>query len=600
MSAKTLFVEGKSSLANRRAKPLLKDATHLLFGSVVFEREYRKSADGEAFVARGGTIIPHVTIDGEIDRRLYPVAANISDIWLEASKYCARAIKEKPHFLVNEGTHAAVRMALVDRVVSQMRKLVNLSLHAEGEISLVWPTESGAKCAVQFLETAGRSVTDAIGLRKSQFVTRDRPYVKLPTTYRPLPSYPALECNDDVVIITNLNDKQYRSATLELTTELHQRGISSVVLAGVIDGILGEDVPLPPSARVLFKNRSEEDIEFSLRDITLMNAISSRAYRNMLQSDEAWVRGAAGTITNYMQSHLLPLCWYAESLQDNFHLAMPAIRYAMAMPGRYVDSRLATQAAAEHEVPNLDIQAGIIGATERFFAPAAEHALCMDPASHEIYRNHLKWTGPLEMVGSLRLDWELRPYRRMKKKDARSALGYGRAKTLLLATQPVGPELSQSLFLKVLRAIDHADGWKLVIKLHPNEDDTAERRYQTLADDLGIPARITREGASLEHVVAADAVATYFSTVGLEAFCLGKPVFRVKAASDVPFDLVGVGAAVEATAPLELASMLTAGAVATADPDHPLRTASAAVRTVDYAEKLAQKGYEIDLATAAE
>lgn len=214
-------------------------------------------------------------------------------------------------------------------------------------------------------------------------------------------------------------------------------------------------------------------------------------------------------------------------------------------PGRPLACNLLVAAAARSRKPSFELQSGPISRSRRTVPPTAAEVFAIDGESRETYRFLGRKDGVL-VIGSLRLDERLRPFRGVTKPEARQQLGLtGAARLWTIATQPILPQTMSALVALVLEAASRLPGTSVLIKLHPYESVRHEAAYRALLTrfpDQSI--QIDRQASSILAAIAADCVFTSYSTVGLEAFALGRTVVAVNTTgAPLPYDLARLGVA---------------------------------------------------------
>ncbi len=194
-------------------------------------------------------------------------------------------------------------------------------------------------------------------------------------------------------------------------------------------------------------------------------------------------------------------------------------------------------------VPSFDIQSGTFSRSSRYKKPGSKHVLAVDDFSRAVYVDYLGVDGSnVEVVGAPRIDDRLSAIRAFTKEQSREVIAVCDAdyKVLCLATQPYDIDLMSSMVRVACSFVELHDDWFLLVSMHPNENDAFANAYSSVLRSFDCSHRAVISRDNIYHNLnASDAVITYFSTAGLEAFCLDKPVlaYRPKDYSMVPFDL---------------------------------------------------------------
>ena len=246
----------------------------------------------------------------------------------------------------------------------------------------------------------------------------------------------------------------------------------------------------------------------------------------------------------------------------------------LVAPGRLTDAILFAEAANVAAVPTFEVQNGFLSANHRFITPSAETMFVSDQLSQKIYSGFLGMEeGSVKIVGSPRIDYRLEQARKLSTAEARSKLGLSpeqaRGELWVCATQPVGLDVMRSVVALVMAAIGRRAGALLLIKQHPDEDERYLELYEALARQNGLGDLLVRkEGDSALACVAADVVLTYFSSVGLEGFCLGRKSIAVNPfGTRPPFDLAELGVATEVADADQLLAVAGSRAAQLDDPE---------------------------------
>ncbi|MCM1564681.1 MAG: CDP-glycerol glycerophosphotransferase family protein [Dehalobacter sp.] len=200
-------------------------------------------------------------------------------------------------------------------------------------------------------------------------------------------------------------------------------------------------------------------------------------------------------------------------------------------------------------VASFDIQSGTFSRSGRYKKPGSTYVLAVDDFSRAVYVDYLGVNDSnVEVVGAPRIDARLSAIRAFTKEQSREAIAICDTtyNILCLATQPYDIDLMSSMVRVACDFLESHDDWFLLISMHPNENDAFANAYSAVLRNLDCSQRAVISRGNIYHNLnASDAVITYFSTAGLEAFCLDKPVlaYRPKDYSTVPFDLCELGVA---------------------------------------------------------
>jgi len=201
-------------------------------------------------------------------------------------------------------------------------------------------------------------------------------------------------------------------------------------------------------------------------------------------------------------------------------------------------------------VPSFEVQSGPWSKSKRFKAPLSKYILANDAFSKSIFVDYLG-VSPRKVlvVGSPRIDAKLSAIRQFSRQESMQfVLPYCSGRRILcIATQPYGLQIMQQMVTEVAKFVAaNSNEWLLLVNMHPNENDSYEKAYEIILSELiSAGNAFIRRGQIYHALNSSDAVVTYFSTSGMEAFCLNKSVYayRAKDNPEVPFDLCALGVA---------------------------------------------------------
>ncbi|EAT16128.1 hypothetical protein [Desulfuromonas acetoxidans] len=260
----------------------------------------------------------------------------------------------------------------------------------------------------------------------------------------------------------------------------------------------------------------------------------------------------------------------------------------VSSPGRIWTSQFLVKYLKE--VPSFEIQSGTLSRSRRFKRPNSKYVLAIEDFSKSVYVEYFRTDADLvEVVGSPRIDTRLSDIKRFTKYQSRRRI-YGkklRDKIICVATQPYGVDVMQSMVDACLRFLSTNCNYRLIISMHPSEKTEYEYSYRQSIKKFDLRNRaIVSHGNIYHNLNAADFVITYFSTAGLEAFCLGKQVLTYRSSSKaaVPFDLCSLGVARSFTTYRDLESLIVSGdgGVCLTEGLKRLRDGRSAERIVEY------------------
>lgn len=561
-----LYVEPQANYPAIIAQYLRHEPEQAVFiPNVEHARQFAEAA-AQAGISLEGRMIFYRSVNADIDNHLYGealvLAEKMVELLLETS-------------VVHPVSRRALEVALHDRFVAILRgpyELRRLRDRSNASFRMVLRPSTSAVAARQFCrETPGTVIEDRHLGRKPaddpelQNMQRMLPGERLaiPATY----DFERLERvakPGTVLYFTNIRDKQYRNTSLPVVKAIAQWRDAYVLMTNYADqGELAAENEIPVE-RVFTKEMAARRIErAALPDGYCESQFMclEKFERFCLGHWYAIVRALAGYFVDYLGKQLIPLLMFLNELRERMAPVVKGCATVAVLPGRYLEAGLIVGLANEAGVPTVEIQSGTISPTARFVKPAAKDVLCIDTFSHQVYAQAQRHPS-VHIVGSPKIDFDVGPFRGVTREQARAEIEelapYRDARILTLATQPIGVRDSSDIVRVVIEALTDTPEVVLLVKQHPNEDDTYTEAYLTIARDCGHERIVVSKTINVHRaIIAANEVLTYYSTVGLEAFALNRTAICVNPFSRrPPFDLVVMGVAHEVTNAVELAVLL--------------------------------------------
>lgn len=258
---------------------------------------------------------------------------------------------------------------------------------------------------------------------------------------------------------------------------------------------------------------------------------------------------------------LMPVLHFSACTQRAALVLLPNVASVVVAPGRLMEAMALIDVANAFDVPTYEIQAGPISA-RRALPPNAQKVFCIDGVSVKTYSEGFGVASDrLLMTGSPRIQELVAPMRRLSKARARAVLGrtlpMSGKRLLVVATQPVGVKTCVKVVRLVLEGCRACSDVQILIKPHPGEPQDYLDAYAALAADYERVSVAPRGSNPYLLTRACDWLATYASTLGLEAAELDTPVIVINPFDTrPPYDLKAAGVAVEANSREELAAIL--------------------------------------------
>ncbi len=534
---------------------------------LVFKRrdDYEFFLDRRPSNSENNRIFLLPTIDHFIDDSVYEVSGSI------AGRFLRKLISElsnNGNFESFIGPLKAVETSFMDRVQIWTRAsiflnrfidihgieegfIVTKGVQASNILAFLISEESKITCSVlSDLNYNGPvSINDLAGKRWS-----------LPEKAK-VSGYSFLETespNGVLLYAGNLKDPQYRDTAIPVLNGLSEHIKSRIVvmdsaMSGVDSEISGEKI-LRPVLRD-FSDDSLEDFKLCF-DSAFKGVLENSCSEKKDELLHLFVLLSSRHSLFKLTADCFALKTSVESLREKVD-----VKALISSPGRLWFAQCLV--GCMPEIPSFEIQGGILSRTPRYRKPISEYLLAVDDYSKEIYCEYLGFENDfVHVVGAPRIDAKLSEVRKRLPSESRTFLGFPEdAKLLCVATQPFGTQLMEVMVREAAKILnsDH-ENWHLVVSMHPNETVEYEAAYKRILAEYFSSgrARISR-GDIYNWMNAADGVVTYFSTSGLEAFCLGRCVFsfRQPGNDSVPFDLCKLGVARPFASGEELQNLLS-------------------------------------------
>ncbi len=530
-------------------------------------------------------IVEYRTINSDYDATLYAKGMEFAIHTFEALQSAYRDGYGTPLWKLAPEMQEPFSIGMMDRLVSQMRPLLELRI-AMGEVDatqliyLIRPSPYGYaiyRSAFAMLEDIDvianfqhNAERAAVHHMKASLDTVSAVPAKLHDLPIPRPDTPPK--SGRVIISTNLMDHQYRMTSAPVIVALvdkadmivadsrptdtqafvTQFSLESALASGRLN--LCSKHPDPTRHKTLGPNRE------------IIALVADSLEDHISSDDNPTYRAFAHVLSDYLRVYGLAFIRSIVHLEQAWSPHVAKAKRVVVTPGRTIESGVLTQLARRHNVPSVEIQSGTLSRNPRYIRPQADYVLSIESLSEGVYRDYLGFPGErIKTVGGPKLEYDIFPMRGVTRDEILvdhprlSGLGDDRA-VVMLASQPIGLDKAAAIFEMLAAGIAGArQPYTLLCKPHPNEVPAYRSRYRELAKAAGIDCIIDTELNALEAVSVSDIVTTYFSTVGLEAFALGKPVLVINPfGTRTPFDLNELGVAHETKTAEEVTEALHA------------------------------------------
>lgn len=526
-------------------------------------------------------VLPFSGFDAEIDEAVFGAAGTLASFFVRGFVQAApRLTAQLPFDLARPLT-----TALADRLAGALRPVFALAQAAARHPALPvlhWPATGVDP------EPGVAALPDAVARRLYRLAPlgeRDRPPGLASADdplFRAMPSYPPNEVaraldGAQVAVCGHLADQLYREACEELVAAMPAaRRLALFPATLPADPELlaplrrfeaqGRLTICPMVAKPSF--RREEALAEGVED--MLHQAQARRPQPRIEVP----MGELAPLAAQSFATLFPTLFEsARDMAEGLAAHGAGLRAVIVMPGRVLASGVLVAAAQRRGARSFELQVGTISRSRRYPRPSADRLLAVDHASAAIFsRFHGMDEADVAVVGSLVLDRRLAALRGVPQELSREKAGLGDfartgAPLVLLATQPLALDRAATLLSTVLEGLAAAGVSTLVVKTHPREGDGHEECYRRIAASYPqVAVQVLRGGDTATMLNAATVVLTYFSTTGIEAFALGRPVIAVNPFQErSPFDLGAMGIALRASNAAELAAGL-GRVLAAADP----------------------------------
>ncbi|WP_371392214.1 hypothetical protein AB6B38_07425 [Glycocaulis abyssi] len=515
-------------------------------------------------------MLPYSTISMDFDDFIFSLGFSLAQDFYDIVVSSSGLLFNDRHRFLHPETRWATIITCLDRFVGQMRPSMEferlLKLYDVDHVYLV-PSPAGR---TPILEAV---VTDVIGDRRVSVLTGHivnlaerkhgqsaaNPFVLNPKPRR-FPAYQFTSKDvkrNNIAFIANFQDKQYDYSLLPILPKILEK--YNVVLMNYMIHNRPRWIDQEQFKAALEERRIEYFEKVAKTSLIKFGALEKKFMTSVLRRFNSKVRAYgdeaaryADLLTLYLAKSAFPLLTNIAETRTKAHDILRHSHALVLLPGRTLEANIFTGCARAKGIPTIEIQSGTISPLRRFIRPQADEVLAIDPFSRSVYTRFLgKEPDKVIVTGGPKLEYDLSQVRGMSKQEARASIPQlaplQDARILVLASQPIGVDHATTIARLAIEACSGTPDLWLAIKPHPSEKEKYLKAYRELAEEVGLERFVILEGVPVLHaVVAADIVATYFSTVGLEAFALTRDVICINPFdSRPPFDLVEIGVASE-------------------------------------------------------
>lgn len=212
---------------------------------------------------------------------------------------------------------------------------------------------------------------------------------------------------------------------------------------------------------------------------------------------------------------------YIELSKNVFLVEKPDINISYSEIGR--TSKSVAYSAKKTNTPTLLIQHGTLVDYPLYGEFYSNIFAVYGKNTKKIYTGFGIKSDKIKVIGNIKFDSLYQKRKHYKKERIFELLNIPKSKKIILFTsQGDSKEEDEKLLLAIFNAFKRypKDNHHLVIKLHPAEDGRLPKNIAKGFDNY----TITKDVDIFEMINASDVVITYWSTTGLEAMVLGKPL----------------------------------------------------------------------------
>lgn len=549
-------------------------------------KEYQKRLENvlnEFDKKNGVEFIDYNTVDADYDDWLYGNSYKIAEAFVNFIKSSSYLLTKDKQAILREEAERALKITLHDRLVTLIRPYNAFINHCVEndvkQVDFVARGGSNLKPIEELFKFFGLDTNFHIShlnakaqnyIRK---VSSDSKYnIKAELfTLPPLVKankLPILK-NNQLTVVANLKDNQYKYTVLPLIKELIDSFyINCIGVYEPMDDSYIDEFQLSDKLRKRYFqsskcNSTRERASLAELNGSAKNIVDSsiRRLSTYVSSNDKEILPYSSLISNYLSIYSPAILIYLERFRKEVLKSIYRSKAVLVIPGRYIESIISVEIAKKIGLKTFELQSGTISKSKRFITPSAEKIFCIDPFSKEVYTKFLgKSESSVIPVGSPKIDYSLSKVKNISQSVAFRRVFEGKEVlnkkiTILIATQPVGKTLMGKLLLCLFEALNSEKDVRIILKMHPNEGDEYSREYLAIKNqfpDLEFLI-IDKDKSIYDCVQLSDIVCTYYSTVGLEAFCLGKKVISINSTSEAPpFDLVALKVAESAHGPEDI------------------------------------------------
>jgi len=526
-------------------------------------------------------LLSYSTIDHEYDDELYTVAMELAEVLVNIIRSCTLGVfGSRDHFITNDFLRAA-RVHLHDQLAGSMRKYIDFGKRVVETKAkeIIYVPRPGPHWLDNYLYLQEAYPKHNVKIFRNHWLRGHLNRYSAKTLANPKSNINKVACRPkidtrqklskpNIFFCTNLVASQFRDSVIPLLDGiLSETNVICYNFAGTISDEALNDIYSKLSGRPY-------ELKIYQRSIPVETKIASDEEEKFLHlMVRRFCKAVALREDRYSQfdrilktmlySRILPFLLDLKIQHEGLSAVTKHSKLVVVVPGRSSDAILSAEIAKSKSIPSIEIQSGVISKFRRFVKPQTEEVIAIEPYGKSVYTEFLGFPADkIEVLGFIKLELDTAPYRLMSQESIKEELeAHGVRKdlrTVVLATQPIGVDHAEEVAKVALAGVKSLEDVQLIIKPHPSEDEAYFHAYKNLAKKLKVKNyKILTNFSIMPLIVASDVMMTYFSTVGLEAFALKKPVICINPFDTrPPVDLVELGVSLEAKSGAELTPLL--------------------------------------------
>lgn len=526
-------------------------------------------------------LLSYSTIDHEYDDELYIVSMELATTLINIIKSCSLAIFGKRDHFIGEQYLQAAKVHLHDQLAGSMRKYIDFDKRITETLAdeIIYIPRPGPHWRDNFLYLQRTYPELSIKIFRNHWLPGHLDKYSPKNLAIPQSNINKVSCrptinhrqdfiNPNIFFCTNLVASQFRDSVIPLLEGLLKKtNVICYNFAGVVDdtaltGIYKKVENLPYKLKICQRDTLVKPKIASEEEAKFLHLMVKRFCSAISKRDDRYAQFDT-VLKTLLYTRVLPFLIDMKTQHKGLSKALKLSNLLVVVPGRSSDALLLAAIAKSKSIPSIEIQSGVISKFRRFVKPQTEEIIALEPYGKSVYTDFLGFPSEkVNVLGFIKLELDTAPYRKISKEQIKQELTNHDVskdfRTVVLATQPIGVDHASEIARVALAGVKALENVQLVIKPHPSEDEAYFHAYRNIAREMNVKNyTILTNFSIMPLIIASDVMMTYFSTVGLEAFALNRPVICINPFDTrPPVDLVELGVSLEAKTGSDLKSLL--------------------------------------------